>query len=416
MYSLVSAIAKSRNADGRWSALDIGSLTFDTLYSQYLRVIATLSNEFLPANVALDLEAIRAQVGSTSQTFNDYLVSIGSNALPTTDDLPVLRHQTVRYMDAFRAGFQVQPIAPNAAPDADVPELDKTWLYVTKPGINFHDFEDYCLVTVNGFVHRVAADANAAYVVDGMKSVFKSKEATMGLINFQKVSKLTYVPITEQMIFKQNPDQAYRNQMYVDLGQDISNKEIMLVLGGYLHVLDTRTFYRMNDTTVVIDFNNLSLFERIHESMPYLDFSSLPYDRTDRNETMFNSDNFLSDENLVAYATLSQSFFVLLDNVEIFKDSQAVETLPMPGQLISYVEPTYPLVNGVGKFAEYWSIHDYGQWSLRVPDNYWHQRQYNTTPLLDNRGVADSRVPTDPVRHSRAKFLILGTDLEYVPS
>lgn len=412
VYSLVSALAKSFDTEGRWTAVDIGDVTFSDLYSLYTRVIATLTNPFLEAPVALELADIREQIGSPSLTFSQFLTANGNTVLPTSDMLPVLTEQTARYMDAFKAGYSVQPIAPNAALDAQLPAADKTWLYLTKAGVDFNLFQKYCLVSVNGFLHQIDCDSTSALVMEGNRSAQLSNEATIGIINFQKVSSLTYLPITSEMIYKQTDDQTYRNHMYVDLGQDVSGKGLALVLGGYLHFLDTKTFFRISASAVCIDFNNLPLFERFNESFPYIDYSSLPYQRTKRNVTQFAVDDFLSDENLVAYATLSQSFFVLFDNPELYKDSTYVPASQVVGKLISYSEPTAPLMNGIGKLADYWSVEEDGQWALSVVDNYWWRRVYNTAPLLSQQGISDMRVPTDPVRHSRASFLLIGTDLQ----
>lgn len=412
MYTLVSALAKSFDTQGRWSEVAIGDMSFQCLFSQYTRVVALLTNPFVDGQVALNLEDIRSQIASPVQTFSEFLTATGNRSLPTTTDTPKLAHQTVKYRDAFKAGYLVQPVAPNAAPDAQLPPSEKTWLHLSKTGVNFRTFQRYCLVSVNGFLHRIDCDENGCWVVDGMRSTQISNEASIGILNFQHVSPLTYVRITPEMVYKQKDEQAYRNHVYVDLGQDVSNKGLALVLGGYLHILDSRTFRRTGPSTVLIDFNNLSLFERFHESRPYLDYSSLPYQRTKRNPTQFDVSDFLSDENLLAYVTLSQSFFVVLDNPEIYRDSIYVPASPVPGKLISYVEPLYPLVNGVGKLADYWSVYEDGQWALSVVDNRWHRRLYNTSPLLSQQGIADHRIATDPVRHSRAQFLLIGTDLQ----
>lgn len=416
MYSLVSAIAKSFSSLGRWESVDISQMTFAQLFSQYTRVIATLTNPFLDGQLALDLSTIIGQVGDSNTTFTDFLTANGNNSLPTFTPPPVLKHQYVKYRDPRRAGYSVQPIGPYQAPDAQLPAREKTFLHITNPKVpDFSVFYKYMLVSVNGFIHRTDADTNGCYVVDGTKSLWKSNRNEIGLLNFQGVSTLSFVPITPQMIYKQDPSQAYANQMRINVGQDISGKALILVLGGYLHFLDTKTFRRIGSEQILIDFNNLPIFERYHESREVIDYSGLPFQTTTNNPSQVAVADFLSDANLVAYATMSQSFLVILDNPEVYRDSEYVQTVRGPGMLVGYKFPDKPLVNGIGKLGDYWSVYEDRQWSVRVVDNNWHQRIYNTLEKSRWNNIADSRRPQDPVRFSRAEFVVIGTDLAYTP-
>lgn len=410
MYTLVSAVGKSFASDGRWEEIEIGTLPFTEIYSTYLKVIAVLSNPFLPTDVSLNLGDIRLANGGSSKTFNQFLIDNGANALPTSERLPTLATKFARYADAFHAGYKVQPTHPTASPDADLPPADKPWLYLSRPDTDFTLFGKSCMVSVNGFFHRVETDPTGAWVVDGMKSRMVSGENQIGLVSFRELGTITHIPITENMVFKQN-DTLLRHRAYLDVGQDISNKTVMLVIGGYLHLFDPKSFFRVGEQTLCINFQNMPLFERFHESQNFIDLSSLPMERNEENPTMLTVDDFLSDENLTAYLTLSQSFIVLLDNQEIFVDKEYVKNTKNPNMLISYTPPIFPLVNGIGKVAEYWYVPEVGQYSLRVKDNMWHQRLYNTRNPFQALNIADNRVPEDPVRHSRAFFLKIGTDI-----
>lgn len=410
MYSLVSAIAKSFATQGRWESLDISTLTFEQLYTQYIKVTAVLTNPFVTGQVALNLADIQAMVGDTTQTFSEFLTANGNTTLPTTTPVPVLDTQYVHYKDAFRAGYSVQPVGPTQAPDAPLPPADKTWLFLSKAGVDFNFFYANCLVSVNGYIHRLTANSTGAWVIDGMKTARNVNQNQIGILNFQKVSPFTVVPVTPSMIYKQSSGQLYRNQMRINLGQDLSQKTVALVLGGYLHILDAKTLYRIGQTQVAIDFNNFPLIERYYESRKFLDYSSLPFNRSTINAAQLDVNDFLSDANLLAYMQLSQTFFVILDNVEIFKDEQFVQSAQMPGMLVAYEEPVYPLVNGIGKLGDYWSTYEDKQWSVTVVDNFWQRRAFKTLNLLEQEGISDNRITTDPVRHSKAHFLVIGTD------
>lgn len=410
MYSLVSAMAKSFSSEGRWESVDISGMSFATLYSAYTRVIAVLTNPFIDGQVALDLSAIATSVGSTSRTFSQFLTDNANNALPTFTPVPVLQQANARYLDAYRAGYKVMLAGPpNVAPDAQLPTQAKTSVYLTKDGVDFRTFGKYALVTINGFLHRVAFDQNGAWVIDASKSLWKSNQNQIGIINFQKVTSFTTVGVTPDMVYKAQDSEQYCNYMRIDLGQDISNKSVMLSLGGYLHVLDEKTFFRVSNTAVVIDFNNLSLFERYHESLPYLDYSSLPFDRSSANDTQVPIQSFLSDANLLAYMQLSQTFFIIGDNPEIYKDTKYVQTIDHA--MVAFEKPQWPLMSGIGRLQDYWYTEEDGQWGVSVVDNQWQHRLYDTVTELDQQNIDAARITQKRAEFSRARFLLIGTDL-----
>lgn len=421
MYSLISALGKSFANPGQWESIDISAIPLSQVYTTYVKVYAVLSNPFITGNVSLDLTLLQDDEGDSSITFPAFLTQNGSAALPTSTTIPTLTTQYAQYKDAFRAGYNVQPVNANAAPDAQLPISDKTWLYLTKvdstgKSIDFNLFYQSCMVTVNGFFHATDANATAAWVVDGMLSRNISGQNQIGLLNFQRLGSLQFVPITSSMIYKQNSNQAYRNQMYVNLGVDVSNKTLMLVLGGYLHVLDGNSMYRVGPQTVAINFNNLPILERFHESSQYLDFSGLPYAKDPNDRSKIAVADFLSDANLVAYATMSQSFFVILNNPEVYVERDQVRTGRLVDMLTSYEEPLYPLINGVGKIADYWAVEEDNQWALTVYDNHWHQRTYNTVDWRNARIVNQARKSQTPEYHSRASFLKIGCDITNLPT
>jgi hypothetical protein len=411
MYSLVSAIAKPISGGGRWLNVDIGDQSFATLFSTYSRVIATLSNPFDPANTSLDLANIEWTIADPSITFNQFLTANGNKTLPTSTTLPVISTKYLKYSDGFRAGYHVTPISPNAAPDSQLPSADKTWLYLTKAQNNWALWKKSCMVSVNGFFHFIDADSNGGYVRDGMMSRTISRQNQIGMYSFAELGSLSYVDITPSMIYKPNPALGLKDGMYINVGQDISNKTVMLVLGGYLHVLDSQTFVRVSDHAVKIDINNLPLLKRYYESVNYLDLSSLGLEKSDSNPTHIAVNQLYSDSALTAYATLSQSFIVLLDNTEVFREMHDVRSLHYPGVYISGVDPKYPLVMGVGRVAEYWPEKEVGQWSLRIHDPYLYNRRFYTTDPMQENSVDAANVTDRPYVLSPAQFLMLGSDV-----
>lgn len=409
MYQYISAISKLLDGNKQYVTEDISNVPLNTLFTLYSKVIVILSNPFLPNNVAIDLETIRTTTGSLQITLNEFLIQNGNTTLEALPNIPTLVPRYAKYNDGFRAGYKIAPINPRAAPDTQLPLVDKSWLHLTQPNVDYDLFYKSCLVTVNGFFHLTDSDTTGVYVIDGMKSALKSKQNQLGIYSFREIGALSFVPIIPDMIYKQNVNQPYKNDVYLDIGVDVSNKTIVLVIGGYLHVLDNKTFSRVGLSTFKLNVGNLPMLERYYESEPYLDFSTLPLSMTIRNPKQLGIPDFFSDENIVAYLTLSQSFFVILDNPDIFVNRIPVDKTTLPDMFVSYRKPEYPLIVGVGKAANYWSTYEDGQYSVTCRDTMRCNFIFNTIDPTVVNSVGDNLTPNEPLAHSNPYFLEIGS-------
>lgn len=413
MYTLIRSIGKPLGTINRWLEIEVGDTPIKDIYQTYSKVFAILKNSFKTNEVVLDLTKVRNEIGNEVSTLNEYLVKIGNKSLPTTDTIPKLDDKYVRYADVFKSGYKVRIANEKKSFDAKIPRGDKKSLYLTKDNLNFEDFRDYCMVVCNGYFHFVDADRDGAWVLNAMYSNLVSKDNYIGILNFREVGKIKHIPIKSDMVFKLSEEQSLSHQMGIDIKEDITDKTVILVLGGYMHILDPRVFYQYNDTSIIINTYNLPIIARFHESLEYLDLSSLPYHESERNESLVALVDYLSDENMLAYATLSQSFIVLLDNAEVYTEKHYIRTPPTPNLLIDFNnEPEYPLFHRVGKCANYWSREEHGQYALYVDDNQWSRRFYETIPFTQIPTVVDSEMTQHPVELSRGHYLKIGTDIK----
>ena len=412
MYNLISAVAKPLHGNGRWQSVDIGGVALNTLFSTYSRIIATLSNPFLDKEVALDLAGIRSMAVGPTQTFEQFLVENGDKTLPTIDQLPILKDRYAKYADAFHAGYRIRPVHPTASIDAPMPPSEKTWLHLSREDTDYTDFYQSCLVNINGFFHLTDADTTGVYVKDGMKSSRLSGENQIAIYSFRDLGNLEFIPISDDnMLYKQNDRQTLKHRAFVDLGRDVSDKTVMLVLGGYLHVLDGHTFYRVSESMFAIDFENLPFLDRYFESKKNIDLSSMPMSKTSRNKDQISVSELYSDDNIKAYLKLSQSFFVILDNADIFSEFAALPETTIPNMYVSYEVPQYPLLVGAGKAAPYWYVPEDGRFSLTTVDALKPNPLYDTVDAVKQMSVSNQCDPERPYSCSPGYFLKVGTSL-----
>jgi hypothetical protein len=410
MYQLVKAIGK--NLDGsRWASVEIGDVPMKTLYSTYKYLWATLSNPFIDHQVALDLMLLIGTNRFNTQTFNEYLASLGNLALPTQDTIPEINPQYVRYADVWKAGYSVQPIHDTAAPDSPLPVSEKHHLHLTKTGLTYSDFYDYCLVSINGMYHYSDGNNSGVYVKDGMRSINKAGRNMIGMTSFKNVGKIRLIPITDDMIFKLTDDQQYCHQMYLDLKEDFTGKQVFICIGGYLHINDKNFMRQWNDTCWYLNFDRYPIVDRYFQSKDLIDLSSLDLFVPPRSESAVEMDELLSDAAMLAMMKLSQTFVVVLDTPEFFYEKQFIRGTKIPGHFVSAVNPIYPMITDLGKLANYWPHPDDGLFSLTTQNTLRHNRAYRTTKMKDLPVVSDQRRANDPVNQSRAFFQVMGKDM-----
>ena len=412
MYQIVSALAMPSDANGRWVSADVGNMTIAQINSAYRFLYVTLSSTFINGNVVLNYDDIRARVGNdATMTFNQFLTNNTNTRLPESVFPYRLKTNYVRYRDAFCAGYQVSAVAPDAAVDAQLPLGDRPWLYLSKDGVDWDSFGKHIMVSLNGFFHYTAPDAKGCYVQDGMITNRMCHRNKIGLHSFLNVGQLTYLKIKPSMIYKQNPNQVYAERMYIDLGQDISNKTIMLVIGGYLHVLASKLFFPVGKTSICVNFKNYPILERYFESFKTIDMSSLPMDRNPNNPSMVSTSGIVADDNLVALMQLSQSFVVLVDNPYMFSEKRALESSKLPNILRSGQDPIWPLTNGYGKVDEFFSRKEIDKWSIRCANNIRPNYLIQTIDPQQQNAVTNTEATSPPNRNDTAFWWQIGSDL-----
>ena len=271
------------------------------------------------------------------------------------------------------------------------------------------------MVSVNGFWHRTDTDGQYVYVLDGGKSLLKSRANNVGFTSFEKIGKVTTVPITENMIYKLDDGDFISRRAYFDLGDvDTTNKTVMVVIGGYLYLPEPAFVRQYSDASWMVDFNGVPLLERYFESLRYLDMESLGLTKFINNPEQINTPEFFSDAHFTKYLTMSQSFFVIVDTPRIYTSRHFLRHNNYPGMFTTYSEPTYPLLTSNGKVSEYWKSYEDGHWSVNVTDAWWHNRQAMSINKKDIVTMTDANTPYQTYYNSNGYLLEMGADVAIV--
>lgn len=307
--------------------------------------------------------------------------------------------KTAKYKEAFMAGY-------NAVSIHSLLNNSITDLMLTRdaPITGYNEFYKHCLVSINGYYHLTDTNGDDGIVVyNGASSLKIANQCQIGIYNFKDISSIELLPITTDMIYKQDLDEPYSSSAFIKLNKDLTNKTLLLSLGGYLHTIDQITVSIVGSDIIKINFSNYPILDRFYESVNYLNLSSMNLNTTDKNPLQISIEELSSDERLLAYMTLSQSFFVILDTPEIFVNRQYIKKSNSYGRYVSYIRPLYPLVTNLGRHPEYnYHIED-GYYSINVPDNTTQNKIYNIINPLNL--TKDDTLPNAPEDFGTAYFL-----------
>lgn len=411
MYTLRKSIVQPENQRGTWFEMNLLHHGLRLIASEYSKAYFYIYSKILDREIIVSLEDYRSEFERSDYTFYEYLEVNKNKSFIESQDKISLKDRKVRYKDAFSAGYKLKATPSKASHDSELSLIDRPYIYMEKKGVNPNTFYKHCLVTVNGYIHRVDVSDSGIWIMDGMKTVLKGDKNEVGILSFKELGSLEIIPIKENMIYKQVLSNTLYDQCYIDLKKSTYGKTIILIIGGYLYIYNYKTFRRVGESQIRIDFKQVNLFEKYHESKRTLDFSDAPLDKGHDSDHV-SIGNLTSDAFIRYYLTLPQSFIVLLDNEDIYVDKTHLRVSKIPGQYISHTKPTEPMILGYGKIGNYWKRTGDKEWVLNLSDNQYHNWNYLTTSDPSTlESITNSRDTQHPTDHSQAYLLNIGTTL-----
>ncbi len=411
MFKFVSAVCLGRSIGAQWKVIDISNVLVYEIFNDFTQVFLTLSNIYLDGPIYVDMDTLREEFSSYGKTLNELLVDLGNRSLETVDSLPNSNVKYIKYSDAFYSGYKVDTTIIGVGSPENYRPLERVDLKITRPNFDtdMKLLHSHCLISVNGYYHLTDCDANAAYVYNGAISKNLSNNNHVGITSFLDIGKLTKVPILAENIYSQAADSKLYERTYLRINQDITNKTVLLVIGGYLYFPQDGVFWQAGERSFAINWSAIPLIDRYYESKKYLDLSSLGLSVNTFNDDIVNAQELMSDDVLIKYMTMSQSFFVVVDTPNIFSNKIPLRVNGMPGMFTAYKDPTYPLIVGYGKLAEYWKTYEDSQWSVTVQDSFMKNYVFDEKPINQLNNVTGNANPYDVFRHSPGFLLQIGS-------
>lgn len=236
MYQLESAKVKPVGRNGFWLDEDVSAKTISEMFIEYRKAYFILTNDALIGTLYLDMEAIKSlSFLNDTMTLAQWFVDIGNLALPTTNVSPDFSPQIVKYGDAWKANYTMTKVHPTLAIDVDAPESEKTDLLLHRSDIDHMAMGTKCLVSINGLLHKSEGSVHGLRVREGGRSSTLANRTQVGLLSFSQVGDFQIIPINRSMIAQPHPSIKLSDRVYLDTGIDLTNKSVLLSIGGYLH-------------------------------------------------------------------------------------------------------------------------------------------------------------------------------------
>lgn len=311
---------------------------------------------------------------------------------------------SIKYKDCFAAGYKVTPVNQSNTEFTD--NINKIHVRLTRDDVDYKEFFDNCIVSINGFYHLLDTDyINGVLVLDAVKSLNISRQNQMGILSFKQLGGIQRHLITDEMMTTYLDDDLEVGNVRINIPFDITNKSIIFCLGGYLRYVDNSKIIQTSDNVFKINFNNMSMLDCYYESKKYIDLSSLPLEHSIFNQEHISLSQLISAENLRAYLKLSQSFIMVVNTPSISLETKHVRKTGLPGMYISYTKPELPLVVGNGRHAEYIARLEDGQYGINIYDNVIDNRLYDTVLRQSLTTTDGSRRPDWPGMYDDAYLL-----------
>jgi hypothetical protein len=410
MYTLVGIRGVELGQGKSWSQFNDADYTVQQL-NENLRV-CEIELKLTPTSnsLYLDLFSISSQWGTYTGRVSELLIAIGDQSLPTKATGLKINHQICVYRDALSVGYRVKPVNRANVYDPKQEAFERPNLLLDRLMVetDYDHLYRRSLLSTNGYYHLCdTAGDSGVVMIDAMRSVELTGQCQIGMLSFSNIADLHYLPIAESMIVEN-----VKGRVGLSTGQDLNNKSVFLVFAGYLLFLDGQAFSRTGDDRFSLDMNNLGLTERYFEASKFIDLSTINTLVDALTPGRVDVDSLSSVNNNLAWMSLSQTFFVIVDTPEIYAQKQYLSASTIAGTYYSYIKPSQPLCLENGRQPSYVSIEEGRQWKILVQDNLVEEKLYREINVSNWLNSDDPLYSGKPYRISRAHFLEIGKDID----
>lgn len=385
-----------------------------SIYNQLFHIVKKDNEDTL---YYLDMEKYRINYQDSDLTTLYFLDEVADNDLLLNP--PFTYIGTVKYHDAHKVNYRALPCRIDTNINTPLPVYYRKDLFVRRitREVNYSQLRKQVLVTVNGYIHltdtNLENNVDGLYIIDGGNTYLRSNDNQLGFLDFRDVGELSFYPFKNDDIINEiypNQDlRPLRDKTIFKTNTSLEGKSVILSMGGYLIFPDYRWFYQTGENEFTFIPLNINILEKFFESYNYLKLDHLGLDFSNQFPDRVNVNEYLSDDVLRKYFTMSQTFLIVVDTPSLYTQSILINKGGYPGKFFTYQEPKYPLIMNHGKIAEYWSVKEGNAWSISIADGFLRNFTFGYKQSEQLNVVTDAQQPMMPFMESKGNMLQIYT-------
>lgn len=352
MYTYKRAVGINQLFPRGEELVDISTLTTRVLVETYRELKIIVTDALYSRDVTIDMQDYRNQFSVFNGTIQQWLNSMSTTVLKTSNVLPGNEYRYVTSHDIQYLWFTLFPGNANQgddkqdlldiynAPDIRVIKTDKTV-------VDYDELVARTLWTYNGHLVRAVSDKKAVYLLNAGKHFHVNDNCHVGVLNFNTLSKLKTYGIKETDIeFEGNDEYIY---LHLRAPVSLKGKKLWMSLGGRLTLDDV--VETVSDRMVVIRTEKLNMFERIFDSKGMIDLSAV----IDPEREVVGKDFFRTKDFWVKLLTDPSSFFIVLDNPNLYVSVDPICTYQYPFTYHTEEQRNVPLMLSNGLLPKFYT-------------------------------------------------------------
>ena len=355
-YSLYTAHLRKRVVGATLEEVSIGNMLIRNLFRDYVTGYILLDSPALLHRQRLDLQVLqKSKLNFNNLSFSQWLTSIGSVTLPTTDftteELPN-EGNTVGHIDAHAMGLDIQIVHDTLHPDIEVASHLKTSLYMRSEQENLGAKGSKFLTCVNGYLHHKEILDQGIRIVEGRRTINKSGFQDVSLLSFLNVGDVTEVTLNDNSILADVTVPMHRS-VIIELNQSLHDKSVMFSLCGVLQNSRVVRIIDRDNGIVKLDLFQLDLVMLVQMAGVHLDLSRLDLNLPDPFDLNVLKSRLTLERVIRALLTIPQSFAVIVDTPSIeWRYDYPLKT-GLYGRYDDSRNLKWPLVDGQGRIVPY---------------------------------------------------------------
>lgn len=359
MYTLISAFLKSKEPNSNYQNVNIGEMSVETLYNTFSSGYIELKHPSLKRNIFVNLKTLfTGEFPINNLPFKSWLThSVRNKTIIGSVTKPSYVKNTVKFADAIQAGYFVERVHPNDGFLGNTyPNSDLTDAYISKSMTNYDLLYKRCLTTVNGLLHLNIPASKGLRIKSAAETLDYTGDNHIGIVSFEAIGDVEQVQLKEEMLSEPDSLYGYRGGCYVNLDKDLTNKTVLLVLGGRLFGFDNTVKVVNNEGLIRLNLQFIDMIDVVRTLKNSTGAKQLDLDDVGLKFGGFSEDKVYNDSDVVKSLLLKtmQTFIVIVDSKDLYKRELTVN----PTNLV-YLKEVYqnlplPYISDKGLMLSYW--------------------------------------------------------------